>query len=75
MKNCLICRSGETKPGLANITLQRSGATVIVKDVPAEICDNCGESYLDGDATDKVLRIAKDAVARGAEVEIVKFAA
>jgi hypothetical protein len=49
--------------------------TVIIKDVPAEICDNCGEYYLDEPTTDRVLIMAEEAVSKNAEVEILRFAA
>lgn len=52
-----------------------SEATVIIKGVPAEICENCGEDYLSEDITDEVLQRAESAVQSGVEVEIVRFAA
>jgi hypothetical protein len=57
------------------VTLQRGETTVILKGVPAEICENCGEYYLSDDMTDQVLERAEAAVKSGAEVEILRFAA
>jgi len=57
------------------VTLQRGDTTVILKGVPAEVCDNCGEYYLSEEVTLRVLAAAAEAVARGAEVEILRFAA
>lgn len=48
---------------------------MIIKDVPAEICDNCGEYYLDEKTTDQVLRMAEEAAQKNSEVEILRFAA
>ncbi|MBN2471998.1 MAG: type II toxin-antitoxin system MqsA family antitoxin [Anaerolineae bacterium] len=72
---CLICKHGETEPGLVTVTLTRGEAVVIVKQVPAEVCDNCGEYYLSEAITDELLQRAEAAVARGTEVEILRFAA
>ena len=73
--DCLICKQGRTQPGRTTVTLQRGDSTVIFRDAPAEICDNCGEYYLD-DATSKLLlERAEQAVRNGAEVEIQRFAA
>jgi hypothetical protein len=55
--------------------LQRDETTVIFKDVPADICGNCGEYYLSEEITGQLLRRAEDAVRQGAEVEIVRYAA
>jgi len=72
---CTLCKQGETRRGETTITFQRGETTIIVKSVPAEICDNCGEYYLTQTITGTVLRMAEEAVARGAEVEILRFAA
>ncbi len=37
---CVICKTGETAPGKVTVTLQRDEATVLIKDVLAEVCDN-----------------------------------
>lgn len=73
--NCLICKNGITQSGNVTVTLQRNSTTVIIKDVPAEICENCGEYYLSEESTDKVLQNAYQAAERNAEVEILRFAA
>lgn len=72
---CPLCRHGDTRPGAVTVTLQREESTVIIKGVPAEICENCGEYYLSEARTDEVLSMAEDAVAKGAEVEIRRYAA
>ncbi|MFW6123501.1 MAG: type II toxin-antitoxin system MqsA family antitoxin [Thermodesulfobacteriota bacterium] len=73
--NCVICRNGETSPGLVTVTLQRGETTVIFKQVPAEVCNNCGEYYLNQLVTDQLLARAENAVRNGIEVEIIRFAA
>ena len=72
---CMICRQGETMPGLATVTLERGPTVVIVRKVPAEVCRNCGEYYLDEAVATKVYREAEAAAARHAEVEILRYAA
>ncbi len=73
--NCLFCKHGETTPCQATVTLQRGETTVILKNVPADVCQNCGEYFLPDSVTDQVLKQAETAVRNGAEVEIVRFAA
>ncbi len=48
---------------------------MILKQVPAEVCTNCGEYYLSSEVTAQVLKRAELAVKSGAEVEILRFAA
>lgn len=72
---CVICKTGDSQPGFATVTLQRGGTTVVIKDVPAEVCGDCGEYYLDDAVTRHIYRQAEDAVKRHTEVEIIRYAA
>ena len=73
--NCVVCKHGETRPGEVTVTLQRGDTTVILKQVPAEVCENCGEHYLSDEVTGQVMKKAEAAVKSGVEVEILRFAA
>jgi YgiT-type zinc finger domain-containing protein len=73
--NCVICKQGQTKAGLVTVTLEREGAIVVFKRVPAEVCENCGEYYLSDEVTGELLERAEEAIASGAEVEIRRYAA
>jgi len=72
---CVLCKHGDTRPGAVTVTLQRGGTTVITKDVPAEVCENCAEYYLSEEVTGQLLHRADQAVKCGTEVEILRFAA
>jgi YgiT-type zinc finger domain-containing protein len=72
---CVICRVGQTAPGQATVTLQRHVSTIVFKNVPAQVCTNCGEYYLSESVTDQLLTRAEAAVQSGAELEILRFAA
>lgn len=72
---CVFCRYGATRPGHVTVTLERGGSVVIFKDVPAGVCENCGEYYLSGEVTDRLMSRAEEAIRQGAEVEIVRYAA
>lgn len=72
---CVICKEGETAPGVVTVTLQRRDTVVILRDVPAAVCGNCGEYYLDEAVAENVYRQGEEAVRRRAEVEIVRYAA
>ncbi len=72
---CVICKHSQTSRGKVSVTLQRGETTVIIKDVPAEVCDNCGEYYLSDEVTKKVMSLSEDAAQHHVEVEILRFAA
>jgi len=72
---CALCRHGQTFLGKTTVTLHRGDTIVILKEVPAEVCENYGEYYLSETITAKVLRRAEEEVAKGSEVQIMRFAA
>ena len=70
---CVICKSGETQPGYTTVTLEKEDTTLIVKRVPAEICNTCGEYYLDQEVTGRVLNFSKQAREEGVELKIMRY--
>jgi len=72
---CIICKQGETKPGYTTVTLNRGDSSIIIKQVPADICENCGEYYLSEEISEQVLTLAEKAIERNAEIEVLRFAA
>ena len=72
---CTLCKHGELAPGTTTVALSRGETTIIIKGVPADLCDNCGEYYLSEAVSARVLAVADAAIRSGAEVEIIRFAA
>jgi YgiT-type zinc finger domain-containing protein len=72
---CVICKQGETYLGTATITLVRNGMTLVVKSVPARVCENCGEEYVDEEITAKLLHQAEEAAQDGVQVDIREYVA
>jgi hypothetical protein len=57
------------------VTLTRGPLTLVVKDVPAQVCWNCGEEYLDQDAAKQLLRAAEEAARAGVQVDVRRYVA
>lgn len=72
---CVICKTGRTRSDTATVTLQRGATTVIIKETPAEVCNNCGEYYLSEEVTAQVEELGEEAVRHGAEIEVLRYAA
>ena len=70
---CSICKHGETKPGTTTVTLEKGNSTIVFKEVPAQICDNCGEKYIDQTTTKDLLSKAREIIKNGVEVDIRKY--
>lgn len=72
---CAICKTGMTAAGLVTVTLERGESTIVFKGVPAQVCENCGEQYVDERVTSDLLQQAQAAVGSGVQVEVRSFAA
>ena len=70
---CVICKKGETKPGTATVTLDKEGATLVFKGVPARVCANCGEEYIDENITASLLKSAGEAAQLGIQVDVRQY--
>ena len=53
--------------GRTTLTMERGEATIVFKDVPADMCDTCGEAYLDEDVSAAVYEEAEAAVEAGVQ--------
>ena len=69
---CTICKTGQTRPGVTTVTLQRGNVVVVIRDVPAEIC---GEYYLSEPTARRVHADTDETAKRRVEVEIQRYAA
>ena len=70
---CVICKNGETHPGTATVTLERKESVIVFKDVPADVCNNCGEYYLDEKTSAQLYIQAEEAVSSGAVFELCRL--
>ncbi|MGC2420661.1 MAG: type II toxin-antitoxin system MqsA family antitoxin [Candidatus Acidiferrales bacterium] len=72
---CVVCKHGETRPGHTTVTLERDGAALVIRKVPAEVCQNCGEAYVSAEVTRSLLASARETLRAGVELDIREFAA
>jgi YgiT-type zinc finger domain-containing protein len=71
--DCTLCKSGSTEDGYVTVTLEKGNTIVLIKNVPAEICQNCGHYYLSKEITTMVLNLGKEAYQKGTELEIINL--
>lgn len=72
---CVVCKQAETRPGVTTVTLERGDSTFVVREVPAQVCPNCGEDYVDSHVTAELLRSAENLSRAGTQVDIRRYAA
>ena len=72
---CVICKKSSTKAGTTTVTFERGCFTMVVKCVPAQVCPNCGEAYINEDVASELLKDAEKKATTGAQVEIRQYVA
>jgi len=70
---CVICKHGETREGTTTVTFDRDGMTLVVKDVPAQVCTNCGEEYVEEHVAHEIPAIAECMAKSGDQVDEGSF--
>jgi len=71
---CAICWQGETRPEKTTVTLQRERVTLVIKNVPADVCENCGKAYVDEATSREILHRAEEAAQAGVMVDVREYA-
>ena len=72
---CVICKQGATKNGTTTVTLERDETTLVMRLVPARVCENCGEAYVDDKTTSNLLNTAEQIAKAGVQVELRDYKA
>jgi YgiT-type zinc finger domain-containing protein len=69
---CKIC-SAELKKSKVNHIIDLDDHIIIIKEVPALVCEQCGEYFLETDIALKIEKMVETVYQNHAEVFIVKF--
>jgi|AntRauTorckE6833_2_1112554.scaffolds.fasta_scaffold204410_2 YgiT-type zinc finger domain-containing protein len=70
---CPYCET-EMKEGKVVLTFQMSDSEiVVVHDVPALVCEQCGEEFVGNDSAKKVEEIVERALADGLKMGFIDF--
>ncbi|MBV8194297.1 MAG: type II toxin-antitoxin system MqsA family antitoxin [Candidatus Dormibacteraeota bacterium] len=70
---CVICKVGRMHPGKAAMTFDDDeGLTMVIRHVPADVCDTCGEAEFDEETARTLLAQAQR---QGRGVLVLDYAA
>jgi len=68
---CSICNVGTCHPGITEELFNKNGRLIILKDLPAMVCDNCGAKLFSEETSRIILKNLKDAEHSKAELEVI----
>lgn len=67
---CVVCKIGDLQKGKTTVTLRRNLTVMVIEEVDAHICDQCGHYYLDSETAQMTMDKLNGAVLRGSRLEI-----
>ena len=70
---CPICRQAEIVNGLTSVALEREEFRLAVNNVPAQICPNCAEAYVEEDVAIRLLSEAENVSALGTMDDVIEY--
>jgi YgiT-type zinc finger domain-containing protein len=55
---CLVCKHNRFKKGKTTLPIERGKSILLITGIPAQVCANCGEPYLDEETSQEVQELA-----------------
>jgi len=71
---CFAC-GGSMKHGKTTFTVDFGEGVVVVRDVPATVCNQCGMEWIDDSAAEQVETIVNEAKSKRSVVEVMSLPA
>ncbi len=62
---CLVCKHNRFKKGTTILPIERRKVILLITDIPARVCENCSETYLDEETAEGVQDLANRTLAAG----------
>ncbi len=72
MAQCPLC-GGEKRQGKAIYSVDLKDGVVVVRDVPAQVCSQCGGEWIDAKTACSLEEIVNAAKKRACQVEVLSF--
>jgi YgiT-type zinc finger domain-containing protein len=69
---CPLC-GGSKKPGTTTFAVDLGFGVVVVRDVPALACGDCGESWIDDVVASRLEQVVEAARAKQSTVEVTRW--
>jgi len=71
-ERCPLC-GGRKQPGKTTYSVDLGSGVILVRNVPATVCVQCGEAWIEHHTAQKLEQITQEAREKGLQVEVVAF--
>ncbi len=70
---CLMCRQAELIDGFTSIPFERDEFRLVINNVPAQVCPNCGEALVDEETAIQLISKAEDSFEQGMREDALEY--
>ncbi len=70
---CPVCHGGSKRPGTTTFTVDLGFGVVVVREVPAQVCDLCGADWIEDRVAEKLEQIVEQAKRSHPVVEVANW--
>lgn len=67
---CPLC-GGKKKPGETTYSVDLKTGVIVVRKVPASVCDQCGEAWIGAEVARRLQALTQEARSKGAQIEVI----
>jgi len=72
MEKCPLC-GGNKKKGYTTYTVDLGFGVVVIRNVPAMVCSQCGEEWIDAKVAKQLEEIVNSARSKQSQLEVLPF--
>lgn len=72
MTNCTFCK-GDLQDALTTFTIDFDSCIVIIRNVPSQVCTQCGETYYSTEVMQQLYKIADSVRNSMTEIAVVNY--
>ena len=69
---CALC-GGPKQPGLTTFSAELGFGVVVIRNVPALVCGQCGENWIEDPVAAQIETVIQEAKRKHAQIEVMAF--
>ena len=70
---CTTCKNGTMQKGFTTVTFDKDNIVIVFRQMPAMVCDVCGDYTIEGSIAKVLLKSAKEERAKGHEISVLNY--
>ena len=70
---CMFCKCETVTPGLTTHVFNYNGAIIVIKNVPCEECEQCGEKFYTDEIAEKLEKMVNAAKQMMQEIAVLDY--